>query len=77
MVLLIQKAQTTTIQRLDSFSVVYHVIHILTIEKTYIILNWLNSWRDMQAGTRIQVRIDRLALGNAGDVKPVGAGVKT
>jgi hypothetical protein len=77
MVLLIQKAQTTTIQRLDSFSVVYHVIHILTIEKTYIILNWLKSWRDMQAGTRIQVRIDRLALGNASDAKLVGAGVKT
>jgi hypothetical protein len=77
MVLLIQKAQTTTILHLDSFSVVYHIIHMLTIEKTDIILNWFKSLRDMQAGALIQVRIDRLALRFAGDGKPVGAGVNT
>jgi putative addiction module killer protein len=48
---------------------------MLTIEKTDIFLNWLQSLRDMQAVARIQIRIDRLALGNAGDVKPVGEGV--
>ena len=31
--------------------------------------------RDRQARARIQVRQDRLALGLAGDVKPVGSGV--
>jgi putative addiction module killer protein len=30
---------------------------------------------DRQASARIQVRLDRLALGLAGDVKPVGGGV--
>jgi putative addiction module killer protein len=50
---------------------------MLRVERSDIILNWLKPLRDMQAGTRIQVRIDRLAPGNAGDVKPVGAGVNT
>jgi putative addiction module killer protein len=36
---------------------------------------WLQALRDRQARARIQARIDRLALGNPGDVKPVGAGV--
>ncbi len=31
--------------------------------------------RDRQAQARIDVRIHRLALGNPGDVKPVGQGV--
>jgi putative addiction module killer protein len=31
--------------------------------------------RDRQARARIQVRIDRLSLGNPGDVRPVGEGV--
>lgn len=36
---------------------------------------WLTKLRDVRARTRIQVRLDRLALGNPGDVKPVGEGV--
>lgn len=36
---------------------------------------WLDDLRDSKAKTRIADRIDRLALGNAGDVKPVGSGV--
>ncbi|MGB6451011.1 MAG: type II toxin-antitoxin system RelE/ParE family toxin [Steroidobacteraceae bacterium] len=36
---------------------------------------WLSGLRDRQAVARITVRIDRLAAGNAGDTKPVGAGV--
>jgi putative addiction module killer protein len=31
--------------------------------------------RDIRARARIQARIDRLELGNAGDMKPVGEGV--
>ncbi len=34
-----------------------------------------HSLRDKQARARIQVRIDRLMLGNPGDVRPVGDGV--
>jgi putative addiction module killer protein len=36
---------------------------------------WFSGLKDRQAKARIAARLDRLALGNAGDVKPVGAGV--
>jgi putative addiction module killer protein len=36
---------------------------------------WLNSLRDPKAAARIQVRLDRLSMGNFGDVKPVGSGI--
>jgi putative addiction module killer protein len=36
---------------------------------------WLAGLKDVRARARIEVRLDRLALGNAGDVKPVGAGI--
>lgn len=37
--------------------------------------NWLQNLRDGQARARIFSRLERLALGNPGDVKPVGSGV--
>lgn len=36
---------------------------------------WLTDLRDVRAVARIQVRLDRMATGNPGDVKPVGEGV--
>ena len=36
---------------------------------------WIDCLRDVRAVARIAARIDRLALGNPGDVKPVGEGV--
>lgn len=36
---------------------------------------WLSELRDVRAAARIQVRLDRMAVGNPGDVKPVGEGV--
>lgn len=36
---------------------------------------WFTSLRDRSAKTRIDIRIRRLSLGNAGDAKPVGDGV--
>src|SRR5690606_2916319 len=37
--------------------------------------SWLQNLRDIRARTRVLARIDRLALGNPGDVKPVGEGI--
>ncbi|MGQ0540296.1 MAG: type II toxin-antitoxin system RelE/ParE family toxin [Blastocatellia bacterium] len=36
---------------------------------------WLRKLRDPQAKARIEMRIRRLSLGNAGDAKPVGEGL--
>jgi putative addiction module killer protein len=48
---------------------------MIEIRKTTEFANWINSLRDMQARARVLVRIERLAAGLAGDVKPVGSGV--
>jgi putative addiction module killer protein len=45
------------------------------VRQTEIFAAWFQRLRDKQAKARIQVRIDRLMLGNAGDVRPVGDGV--
>jgi putative addiction module killer protein len=48
---------------------------VVEIRKTEIFARWLDGLRDLQARARIQARIERLAMGNPGDVKPVGEGV--
>ena len=48
---------------------------MVTIRQTIIFSKWLDRLRDQRAVMRIQARIDRLATGNFGDVKPVGEGL--
>jgi len=48
---------------------------MIEIRKTETYAKWLDGLRDIQARARIQVRVERLAAGNPGDVKPVGKGV--
>jgi putative addiction module killer protein len=45
------------------------------IRKTDLFAKWLDDLRDIQAKARVLVRIERLASGNAGDIKPVGEGI--
>ncbi len=45
------------------------------VRKTAQFAEWLDGLRDLKARARIQVRIARMAQGNAGDVMPVGEGV--
>jgi putative addiction module killer protein len=47
----------------------------ITILKSETFDRWLSSLRDRGAKARIAVCIDRLALGNPGDVRPVGSGI--
>lgn len=48
---------------------------MVEIRKTEHFASWLDNLRDIQAKARVLVRIERLASGNAGDVKPVGEGI--
>ena len=48
---------------------------MIDMKKTDIFVQWLDELRDIRARARIQARIERLAAGNPGDVKPVGDGV--
>ena len=48
---------------------------MVEIRKTNEYALWIESLRDIKAKARILVRIERLAAGNPGDVKPVGEGV--
>lgn len=45
------------------------------VRKTDTYAHWLDGLRDIHARARVQVRVERLAAGNPGDVKPVGEGV--
>jgi len=47
----------------------------MQVRQTQRFKSWFEDLRDVRARARIQARIDRLSLGNAGDVKPVGSGV--
>lgn len=48
---------------------------MIEIRKTEKYAQWLDGLSDTRARARIQVRVERLAAGNTGNVKPVGEGV--
>lgn len=48
---------------------------MIEIRQTAVFAHWFAGLRDRRAQRRIQARIDRLEIGNPGDVRPVGGGV--
>jgi len=48
---------------------------MIEIRKTEKFAKWLDNLNDIRARARVLVRIERLAIGNPGDVKAVGEGV--
>ena len=48
---------------------------MVEVRKTEVYAGWLDSLRDVRARARVLVRVERLAGGNQGDVRPVGEGV--
>jgi putative addiction module killer protein len=48
---------------------------VAEIRKTDTYARWLDALSDMHARARILARVERLAAGNPGDVKPVGEGI--
>jgi putative addiction module killer protein len=60
---------------LDKLSPIEDRVPVLELRQTETFAAWFRALRDKPARARVQVRIDRLSLGNPGDVKPVGEGV--
>jgi len=48
---------------------------MIEIRKTELFAKWIDELNDIRARSRILARIERLAVGNPGDVKPVGEGI--
>lgn len=48
---------------------------MIEVRQTEAFARWFARLRDRRAQRRVQARIDRLQIGNAGDVRPVGEGV--
>jgi putative addiction module killer protein len=48
---------------------------MVEIRKTEAYARWIDGLRDIRARARILARVERLAMGNPGDVGPVGEGV--
>ena len=48
---------------------------MIEVRKTEAYARWIDGLRDIRARARILARVERLATGNPGDVKPVGEGV--
>ena len=48
---------------------------MIEVRKTEVFAKWLDALNDIRARARILARLERLAAGNPGDVKPVGEGV--
>jgi putative addiction module killer protein len=48
---------------------------MIEMKKTDVYARWLDNLRDIRARARVQARVERLAAGNPGDLKPVGEGV--
>ena len=48
---------------------------MLEVRKTEVYAKWIDGLQDVRARARVLVRVERLAAGNPGDVRPVGEGV--
>ena len=48
---------------------------MMEVRSTEAYASWLDGLRDVRARARVLVRVERLAMGNPGDVRPVGEGV--
>jgi len=48
---------------------------MIELRKTDRFAKWLDGLVDIRARARVMVRIERLAMGHPGDVKPIGEGI--
>jgi putative addiction module killer protein len=59
----------------DKNRFVAYKLQMPDIKRTDEFSSWLRDLRDIRARAKVLARIDRLSLGNPGDVAPVGDGV--
>lgn len=48
---------------------------MIEVRQTEVYARWFGRLRDRRARARIDARIQRLSMGNAGDARPVGKGI--
>jgi putative addiction module killer protein len=48
---------------------------MIEVRQTEVFASWFANLRDRKAKARVQVRIDRMEVGNFGDVAPVGQAI--
>jgi putative addiction module killer protein len=71
----VDSATTSSFGDFDTQALVAYKLHMPTLKRTDEFSAWLRGLRDILAKAKILARIDRLTLGNPGDVAPVGNGV--
>ena len=59
----------------DGLWIVSYSSHMVELIRSATFDAWLTGLRDAQTRARILARLDRLATGNPGDVKPIGEGL--
>lgn len=52
-----------------------YTLRMIEIIQSETFKSWLSKLKDQRAIARIQMRLDRLALGNPGDIKPMREGL--
>ena len=62
-------------KNLDTIGRTNYALTMKEVRKSSVYNDWFMSLRDSRAKTRIDSRVQRLAGGNPGDVKPVGEGI--
>ena len=56
-------------------SIVAYKLQMVDVRTTPEFDKWLKGLRDTRAKAKVLVRLQRLGLGNPGDVKPIGEGI--
>jgi putative addiction module killer protein len=59
----------------DTTAYVAYKLHMLDVKRSKEFDRWLKGLMDTKAKAKVLVRVERLGLGNPGDVGPVGEGI--
>jgi putative addiction module killer protein len=70
-----KRRSTPALRRLAPAPSVNYSSQVSKVVRSETFDRWLRKLKDRRAAARVLVRIDRLAAGNPGDVKPVGEGI--